>query len=122
MHGISGKLKTLLLAVVVVAALYYAFVLFTGDTAPESTSVVATELDLRRQAVEQDVIAELERLQRIELDDQFFASPVFRALQDFAKPLPNVEVGRPNPFAPVGESFDSAASSEEPAAAGESGA
>ena len=54
-------------------------------------------------AASKEFLALLLNIQSIKLDDSFFASPGFLALQDFSHAIPpDTNPGRPNPFAPLG--------------------
>jgi len=49
-----------------------------------------------------ELITSLTTLQTIDLDEKLFADPAFNSLTDFGVIIPPQEVGRRNPFAPVG--------------------
>lgn len=48
------------------------------------------------------LLATLSNLQTIELDNSIFNDPVFLSLTDFGVIIPPQDVGRRNPFAPIG--------------------
>ena len=54
--------------------------------------------------VEGSLLATLDRLRGIRLDDKLFSSPIFTSLADFAKPISPEPSGRNNPFAPLSAS------------------
>ncbi len=64
--------------------------------------------------------SELGYLDTIRFDPAFFNSAVFASLNDFSQSLPEEQVGRPNPFAPV--ESRSVATSSTPASAPATGA
>jgi hypothetical protein len=51
--------------------------------------------------VSQNLLATLQSLHTIKLDDSIFSNPVFVSLQDFGVTIPPENVGRRNPFLPL---------------------
>jgi hypothetical protein len=52
-------------------------------------------------AEQAQLASELGYLDTIRFDPAFFSSAVFASLNDFSQSLPEEQIGRPNPFAPV---------------------
>ncbi|MCI0542755.1 hypothetical protein L0Y69_03340 [bacterium] len=59
----------------------------TGVTAEEGKAILALLNDLRS----------------LQLDETFFSDPIFVSLEDWSVVLTPEPIGRPNPFAPIGE-------------------
>lgn len=51
----------------------------------------------------QEILTTLAQLQTIKLDPAVFTDPAFQSLTDFGVTLPPQQVGRRNPFEPVGK-------------------
>ncbi len=62
----------------------------------------AADIEARTQQIESTILAELDRLQKVELDGRLFESDGFRSLKDWSVPLGEPDVGRPDPFARFG--------------------
>lgn len=70
-----------------------------------------------------DLISVLSGLRMISLDAAIFKDPVFLSLTDFGIPLQEEQVGRYNPFLPIGsEGVSPAVESQAPSTTGNTGA
>ncbi len=58
----------------------------------------------------QNLLATLQNLHTIKLDNSIFSDPSFQSLTDFGVTIPAETVGRRNPFAPLGGSASSGSS------------
>lgn len=81
--------------VAVFAIFYYAF--FAGGSAP-APAVTSTSAST---PVSQKLVVMLTSLNTIELNSAVFKDPVFQSLADFGVVIPQQQVGRRNPFAPL---------------------
>jgi hypothetical protein len=54
------------------------------------------------EVVGEEVFALLEDLENVSLDGAIMSDPVVRSLVDFSREIPQEQVGRSNPFAPIG--------------------
>lgn len=59
--------------------------------------------DAAAQTVGSDVLSLYSSLQSVTLEQSLFSSPLYRNLIDFSTPLQSQPVGRPNPFAVIGQ-------------------
>src|SRR6185436_12968398 len=87
--AIGGGIGVLLL-------IYVYFAYFSGGssatlTASDSGSPLST-----------DILVTLQSVHSIKLDNSIFSDPVFLSLSDFGVTIPAQNVGRRNPFAPIG--------------------
>lgn len=105
MGAILKKGKLLIGVVVVGLILYFAYTTLVSDSGGDG---IESPAEKEARVLENELLAELERLQKIELSSDLFTSPAFGALVDFSKPLPTPVVGRDNPFAPRGAAPTSA--------------
>ena len=67
------------------------------DKTTSMTSEISSEKEIN------ELQQHLSELKKISIDADFFDSPVFKSLTNFKKPLPELQQGRENPFAPIGE-------------------
>jgi hypothetical protein len=91
----TKKIATIVIVILVILVVIYYF--FFRGTAP------AVTLDqfgnpVSAQVVGQDLVELLNKLQSVTLDDSIFHDPAFINLTDFSTTLPNLPVGRANPF------------------------
>ncbi len=63
--------------------------------------------------VDNQLLAALRDLRRLQLDDSLFKDPIWLSLRDFSQTLAPQEPYRPNPFAPLGSSGQSASSTQQ---------
>lgn len=104
-----GKILNIVIVILILAALVYGYMQFTkspdADT-PEglSTTSDSESLDagLSTQTQQNDFVALLLDLKQISLDTEFLTSSVFTSLTDFSRDITPQNVGRRNPFAPIG--------------------
>jgi uncharacterized membrane protein len=87
---------------IIVGILIVSFIIFKAFfSSSDNSSDVLTAANTSTSTVGADFVTQLQQLQQITLDPSVFSDPVFQSLQDFSQPLPNIAVGRDNPFAAV---------------------
>jgi hypothetical protein len=99
----SNLLKNLLIAVLIAGGLfagYYFFLRGNNDSLSDvgsnsSTSSLTAEEKTAR------LLARLELLRTIKIDDSLFSDARFTSLRDFRQDLGQESAGRANPFAPL---------------------
>lgn len=82
---------------VVLVMLGYFYV--QGSKAPASSGL--EEQDPLSNDVGISEVRLLEQIQSVQIDTSLFKSPAYQSLQDFSVKIPEQNVGRPNPFAPI---------------------
>lgn len=112
MGALFNKGKTLIGIVVIGIVLYFAYSMLVSDSGDDG---IETPAEQEARVLENELLLELERLQKIELSSDLFASPAFGALVDYSKPLPTPVIGRENPFAPRGSTQQSVVQEQEEA-------
>ncbi len=78
------------------SVLYVYFNYFRDDSSAPLTSSADSSV------ASPDLLATLSDLHTITLDSGIFSDPVFLSLTDFGVEIPPQNVGRHNPFAPIG--------------------
>lgn len=109
------NLRNAIIAIAVVVAAFFAYSFFLkGSDAP---ALVSERPALLAENVKgRELLRVLLSLRNIKLDESIFASPLFTALEDFTIILPpSGNVGRPNPFAPIGQDGAAAQAPKAPA-------
>jgi hypothetical protein len=83
--------------VALVIAIFVYFTYFSG-----SSSTPALTTSDQATTVSQNLLVTLQNLHTIKLDESIFSNPVFLSLTDFGVTIPPENVGRQDPFAPLG--------------------
>ncbi len=84
---------------VVVALVGLGYFYYSGSSTPASTTLIA-ESDEGAAAAAQ-VLSLLNQIQVLKIDTAIFSDPGYKTLRDYSVAIPPVNVGRPNPFAPI---------------------
>jgi len=84
-----------LLIIAVVALGYF----YSSSSNTQQTSISST--DSSDAEVGAQVLALLNQIQSLNIDSSIFKDPGFNTLVDYSVEIPPVDVGRPNPFAPL---------------------
>lgn len=104
--------KIILLALLGIVAFAGYHYMFKKDAPAVNSDLVADSAtdDSGQSAIGKDLLITLSKLRSLNLDDNFFKDPIFNSLNDFSVPIVPQEVGRNNPFSPIGGqvSLDSA--------------
>lgn len=99
----KNKLVVLVLVGVVLAGVvWYSFL------RDDSTALLKTQDLTEATNVDGDVVGVLLQLRAVSLSGTIFTDPAFQILQDFGSEIIPEPVGRPNPFAPIGNTGMSA--------------
>ncbi len=109
MKNQPGSKKTsigIIIIVVMIAATYYFFT--KGNSAPEGA--VVQQSTPQADAAAARILSLLNQVSSLEIDTKIFEDPVYKTFRDRSIDIPPVEVGRPNPFAPISGVVDPTAS------------
>jgi len=93
----SNKTWIWIVIIVIVAGLGYFY--FYGSSNQSSATLTATS-DANA-VVGAQVLGLLNQIQSLNIDTTIFTDPGYRTLRDYSVVIPPVNVGRPNPFAPL---------------------
>jgi uncharacterized membrane protein len=99
----SNRTTISVIAAIIIAAIAYFY--WSGSTATSNTIVSSDSSSVGSQ-----VLDLLNQIQSLHIDANVFNDPGYKTLRDYSVPIPSVDVGRPNPFAPL-PGFSSAGSS-----------
>lgn len=105
-------MKKFLIPIFVVLLLIFFYVYYT-NSAGRAPVLISQNPDGTPGAdvVGADIIALVEQLNTVKLDTALFAKDTFQSLRDFSISLRAQAVGRPNPFAPIGQDSQSSGAS-----------
>ncbi len=98
----SSSKKTIYSAVVIIGALIVTFYLFSKNSTPSSTdSLVQVQNTPDASAASARILNLLNQIKSLKIDTTLFSDPAYKTLVDYSVSIPEVNVGRPNPFAPI---------------------
>ncbi len=96
----KSSIKNLVIVGVVILAIAGAGYFYaTRDQSPDTLLVASSSGG--SSSVDQDLLASLQQLKLLKLDDSIFSNPIWRSLSDFGQTIPPQTPNRPNPFAPL---------------------
>jgi hypothetical protein len=99
----SKKVLIIIIAIVVVAIGYYLY--SSGDSevaVDQDSSLVTQSADFgETQIVGARVLSLLNQISSLNIDDSIFQSAAYKSLVDYTISIPEQNVGRQNPFAPL---------------------
>jgi len=89
---------------VIVAATLALFFYYEGTPTDNSSSLVTvvTPESAGAEATSQRILSLLNEIQNLEINNSIFESAVFNSLVDYTIAIPEQNVGRANPFTPLG--------------------
>ncbi len=96
----SKLTKNIIIGIVLIIILATGYVYFFNTDTETSFEVLQSESEVA--PVAQSLLGALLTLESLKLDTSIFADKVFESLTDFSQPIPEQEVSRRNPFAPLG--------------------
>lgn len=105
----SGNIKKIVIAVVVIIALFFVYRFFFTGKEPVTALKVEKSQSGGNAEAGKDFLVALLNLQRINLDagDAVLRDSAFVRLRDMSVPLPDEPQSRPNPFKPIGDDASS---------------
>ena len=103
-NAAQSKMPMTIGAVLIIAAIGYYFYTAgnTVSTGDQSLSFDVTAASSSNALVGTDVLALLKKIHQLKIDYKFFESDGEQSLFDFSQIIPPENVGRPNPFLPIG--------------------
>jgi hypothetical protein len=91
--------KTLIIGLLLVCVGVFVYFTYFRGPAPSATLTETAN----ESPISQDLLILLSNLHTIKLDNSIFSNPAFLSLTDFGVTIPPQNVGRRNPFAPIGK-------------------
>lgn len=97
----NTRIKTAAVVFMAVFVLMIGTIVFKGkrSSAQDTADLTITETS---DSVGKEVLALLDDLRKIKLDDSIFKDPMFQELEDYSVTIPAELKGRKNPFNPIG--------------------
>jgi hypothetical protein len=95
------KIKTAVTVFIAVFVLMVGIAIFKGKSSSAQDTADLTVAETS-DSVGREVLALLDDLRKIKLDDSIFKNPMFQELEDYSVTIPAELKGRKNPFNPIG--------------------
>ena len=93
--------KNIVIIVVIIIAAIIGYFYYEGSTPVTNSSLQTTAASDDAQAVGARVLALLNQIRSLKIDTSIFKDPSYMTLRDYSVAIPQENVGRPNPFAPL---------------------
>lgn len=97
----SKKTFIILIVIIAIAALIYFYTLGDSAADPSSSLVQEDSASSETQAVGARVLSLLNQISSLKIDASIFDSASYQSLVDYTIAIPEQNIGRPNPFAPI---------------------
>ncbi|MEK7610017.1 MAG: hypothetical protein AAB470_02770 [Patescibacteria group bacterium] len=95
----SNPYKTIIGGVVIVGAIVLAFY-FLGPS-KSTDSLISVQATPEANIASTRILNLLQQIKSLKIDTSIFKDPAYQTLVDYTVEIPAVNVGRPNPFAPI---------------------
>jgi len=97
----SSSKKTIISVAVIIVVLLIGYFYFSGGSASSNTSSLTQTQTAASVQVGTRILNLLNQIKSLRIDTSLFKNPAYQTLTDYSVAIPEVEVGRPNPFAPL---------------------
>jgi hypothetical protein len=97
----KGTYIAVIIIVLVAAGLYFYYQGVPNDSAISSLESSASPGSSDAQAIGNRVLILLNQINSLKIDESLFNSTAYKSLVDYTITVPQQNVGRPNPFAPI---------------------
>jgi len=109
-HQKSSK-KTIIFIIVIIILALSAYFYYQGQIPISDSPLEASEASSDAQAVGSRILSLLKQIKSLKIDTDIFDDPSYSTLRDYSVAIPEENVGRVNPFAPLPGSFSQASTS-----------
>jgi len=106
----KGTFIALILIVVVSLGLFFYYRGTPTDSSISSLVTTSTTESIAAQASANRVLILLNTISSLKIDGSIFKTPTYNSLVDYTITIPELPVGRPNPFSPVAGTVDTSTS------------
>ena len=94
--------KTLISGIIIVCAVAVSIYMFSKNSAPSgSDSLLQSQATPQANAASARILNLRRQIESLKIDTTIFKNPLFVNLKDYTVEIPEVGVGRANPFAPI---------------------
>ncbi|MDQ2933314.1 MAG: hypothetical protein M3Q80_02945 [bacterium] len=104
----TSTLKKLVSVLIVLGIIFVGYLFIKKPEAPEGGSLLksnsVTDVEQANAATE-NILALLNQITSLQIEGEIFKQNDYKSLFDFSQAIPDQEVGRNNPFAPLPGSF-----------------
>ncbi len=92
----------ILKGIIAVVIIGIAFMLLKSFLGTPSSSTLKVDPNSVKFVDDRNMVITLNRLEKVKLDESIFSNTIFLSLVNFERPITDEPIGRPNPFAPIG--------------------
>jgi len=99
MKNNSSKKSWIIIGIIIVAAFLIYYFYLSGSGTSTDSGLLAQEPEVEVAAAQ--VLGLLNQINALNIDSTFFQNPAYQSLVDYTVPIPTLNVGRADPFAPI---------------------
>ncbi len=97
----SSSKKTIIIGSIIVVVFLVAYFYFSGGSAPANSGSLTQSQPSSSATVGMNTLSLLNQIQSLRIDTSIFKDRAYQTLTDYSVAIPQLNVGRPNPFAPL---------------------
>ena len=101
MNTPKKSLKSIIIIVGIIVVALIAYFYYEGSKSASNSNLVSTPADVDAQQVGVRVLNLLNQIKSLKIDTTLFSDPSYQTLRDYSVAIPQQNVGRSNPFAPI---------------------
>ncbi len=101
MNTPKKSLKSIIIIVGIIIVALIAYFYYEGSKPAANSVLVSSAADIDAQQVGVRVLNLLNQIQSLRIDTTLFSDPSYQTLRDYSVAIPQQNVGRSNPFAPI---------------------
>ena len=101
MNTPKSSKKTIIIMVVIIVVAIIAYFYYEGGNTVTSSSLETSQVTSDAQAAGARVLNLLNQIKSLKIDTSLFSDPAYETLRDYTVAIPQEQVGRANPFAPI---------------------
>ncbi len=99
MKNNSSKKTWITIGIIIVVAFIVYYFYLSGSSSPADTGLLQQQPEGQLEAAQ--VLNLLNQVDSLTIDTSFFQGPAYQSLVDYTVPIPTMNVGRADPFAPI---------------------
>ena len=98
----NQRIKQIIIVVIIITVSFVGYKMFFVSSEPAGSTLASDQGGVGQVVDGPAILALLNALNKVTLDDSVFSDKIFVSLINFEKPLEEQVIGRQNPFLPIG--------------------
>ena len=101
MNTPKSSKKTVVVIIIIIVVALIAYFYYEGTLPATDSTLQVSTASQNGQAVGANVLSLLSQIKSLKIDTTIFTDPAYQTLRDYTVAIPQENVGRSNPFAPI---------------------